>query len=100
MPPPTQSPSRVCACWAKAEVASTAVRIAQNPVVRSVPMSPLEMLGEFVPRGLGAARHRVAAHRGQGKLQTSPSRSCKLLKDKASRRGAEPVEREGRKQVP
>src|SRR6266853_5651413 len=48
MPPPIQNPCRVCACWAKAVVASRAVRSAENPVARSVPMSPLR--GWRVPR--------------------------------------------------
>src|SRR4051812_34028459 len=68
MPPPTQNPCRVCACWAKAEVASRAVSIAQNPVARSVPISPLEV-GE---RAAVCRRNAVGVGtRCEGKLQTN-----------------------------
>src|SRR5690349_7242801 len=64
MPPPIQNPCRVCACWAKAEVASSAVSSAQNPVARSVPISPLEV-GERVCAPFDGGE------RCEGKLQTS-----------------------------
>src|SRR3954447_9513934 len=68
MPPPTQNPCRVCACWANAEVASRAVSIAQNAVARSVPISPLEV-GE---RAAVAGVTPWGSARGcGGKLQTN-----------------------------
>src|SRR6185295_19157227 len=77
MPPPIHSPCRVCACWAKAEVASTAVRSAQNPLARRVPMSPLHSL-ERVCR---ESRRRAFAwsRGGEGKLQTNRNRGAKTL---------------------
>src|SRR6185312_583613 len=81
MPPPTHNPCRVCACWAKAEVASTAVRSAQNPVARSVPMSPLHRL-ERVCRG---SRRRAFAwsRGGEGKLQTNRIACANVLRNNA-----------------
>src|SRR4051812_39841331 len=67
MPPPTQNPCRVCACWAKAEVASRAVSIAQNPVARSVPISPLEVGERAAVAGVIAAG---VGTRCEGKLHT------------------------------
>src|SRR5215207_1371944 len=82
MPPPTQNPCRVCACWAKAEVASRAVRSAQNPVARSVPMSPLVL--ERVCRGV--RRRAFAWPRGAvGKLQTNLADDGKLLPSNVER---------------